>query len=85
MKTQIVQGLFALALAGSLFAGPLEEEMDRDIPQFTTLDKNGNGSIDRTEAREFPDLDKIFSQFDEDKNGVLLEDEYRKAVRRLKS
>lgn len=44
---------------------------------WSTLDADGNGSLNRAEAAAVPSLAQIFDAADTDKNGELTAEEYR--------
>jgi hypothetical protein len=47
-------------------------------PEFSSLDKNGDGSINRDEARDQSLLSSRFGEMDGDGDGALSSDEYQK-------
>jgi hypothetical protein len=75
------------ALAAILISAPAfaeEPTPDTALPDFSTLDKNGDGAISKDEAREQSLVASRFGELDGDKNGNLSSDEYQKAVDRSK-
>ena len=50
-----------------------------DLPDFRTLDINGDGELSKDEARANTVVTKHFDELDEDKNGTLSREEYAKA------
>jgi hypothetical protein len=50
------------------------------LPDFSTLDKNGDGAISKDEAREQSWVASRFGELDGDKNGKLSGEEYKKAL-----
>ena len=60
-------------LAGLLLLAPLSLPLlaQSDAPARRTLDANGDGAIDRTEAAAMPRLAERFDQLDRDKDGRL--------------
>ena len=61
--------------AGQTQAG---DQSKAEWPEFSTLDKNGDGSINRDEAREQSMLSSRFGEMDGDGDGALSSDEYQK-------
>jgi Ca2+-binding EF-hand superfamily protein len=85
MNKPMCVAVMAFTCAGAAFAGPGQKPMESKAPSFEELDTNDNGSISRSEAKAYPELEKIFSTADSDKNGELMANEYRAAKRKLKS
>jgi len=50
-------------------------------PAYTTLDINGNGSIDSEEAASYPPLANDFDYADSNKNGSISKSEYERWVK----
>jgi hypothetical protein len=50
------------------------------LPDFSTLDANGDGAISNEESREQSWVASRFGELDGDKNGKLSKAEYQKAV-----
>jgi len=66
----------ALALAvGAVYAAD-EVGKDKNDPGFHALDKNGDGSISKTEAAANPALAKNFAEADKNHDGKLSRAEY---------
>ncbi len=79
-----VTALAALLVSAAAFAGD-PKEADHALPDFSTLDTNGDGAISTEEAREQSLVASRFGELDGDKNGKLSSDEYKKAVDRSKA
>ena len=73
-----VAALAALLVSAPAFAE--DPNTDTALPDFATLDKNGDGAISKDEAREQSLVASRFGELDGDKNGKLSSDEYKKAV-----
>ena len=58
---------------------------DNALPDFSTLDTNGDKAISKDEAREQSLVASRFGELDGDKNGKLSSDEYEKAIDRSKA
>ena len=87
-----VAALSALLASAAAFAGdakPAQSAEPQDtanaLPDFSTLDTNGDGDISKEEAREQSLVASRFGELDGDKNGKLSSDEYKKAVDRSKA
>ena len=81
--TTKVAALAALLISASAFgADPSADKADDQtaLPDFATLDANGDGAISKDEAREQSLVASRFGELDGDKNGKLSSDEYQKAV-----
>ena len=46
------------------------------LPEFSTVDKNGDGQVSRDEAAAAPVLGQVWSEADADQNGSLSNSEY---------
>jgi hypothetical protein len=82
-----VAALAALLASGTAFgADPGTDKSDSKnaLPEFSTLDANGDGAISKDESREQSLVASRFGELDGDKNGKLSKDEYQKAVDRSK-
>jgi hypothetical protein len=75
--------LAALWVSAPAFAE--DPKTDTALPDFATLDTNGDGAISKDEAREQSLVASRFGELDGDKNGKLSSDEYKKAVDRSKA
>ena len=78
-----VAAVAALLISAAAFgADPSADKTDGKtaLPDFATLDANGDGSISQDEAREQSLVASRFGELDGDKNGKLSSDEYQKAV-----
>ena len=83
-----VAALAALLTSAAAFAQePNTDKMatDNALPDFSTLDTNGDGDISKEEAHEQSLIASRFGELDGDKNGKLSSDEYKKAVDRSKA
>ena len=83
-----VAALAALLASAAAFAQePNTDKMDTDhaLPDFSTLEANGDGGISQEEAREQSLVASRFGELDGDGNGKLSSDEYKKAVDRSKA
>ena len=71
-----------LASAAAFGADPNTDKQDSKnaLPDFSTLDANGDGAISNEESREQSWVASRFGELDGDKNGKLSKDEYKKAV-----
>ena len=71
-----------LASAAAFGADPNTDKQDSNnaLPDFSTLDANGDGAISNEESREQSWVASRFGELDGDKNGKLSKDEYKKAV-----
>lgn len=49
------------------------------LPEFKTVDANGDGQLSRDEAAAAPGLSQVWSDADADKNGSLSSSEYDRA------
>ena len=78
-----VAALAALLVSAAAFAE--DPNTDTALPDFATLDTNGDGAISKDEAREQSLVASRFGELDGDKNGKLSSDEYKKAVDRSKA
>lgn len=58
---------------------------DNQWPDFATLDKNGDGKIDKDEAKSQSLIASRFGEIDGDKDGSLSTDEYTKAQKMSKA
>ena len=78
-----VAALAALLVSATAFgADPSTDKSDSKnaLPDFSTLDANGDGAISKEESREQSLVSSRFGELDGDKNGKLSSDEYKKAV-----
>jgi Ca2+-binding EF-hand superfamily protein len=85
--TMKLAALAALLLSATAFgADPTTDKSDSEnaLPDFSTLDANGDGAISKDESREQSLVSSRFGELDGDKNGKLSKDEYQKAVDRSK-
>jgi Ca2+-binding EF-hand superfamily protein len=73
-KTLIAFSIVAALGAGAAFAAP-QDATTPPPPRHKTLDVNGDGKIDKTEAAASPELAKQFDTLDKNKDGVLSRDE----------
>ena len=78
-----VAALAALLVSAPAFAQ--DPNTDTALPDFATLDTNGDGAISKDEAREQSLVASRFGELDGDKNGKLSSDEYEKSVDRSKA
>jgi hypothetical protein len=71
-----------LASAAAFGADPSTDKAGAEnaLPDFSTLDANGDGAISKDEAREQSWVASRFGELDGDKNGKLSGDEYKNAV-----
>ena len=71
MKTTILSSLIVLGLSGTAFA-------QAALPEFASLDVDGNGSISISEAQvAFPELSaEAYAAADTDADGTLSPDEF---------
>ena len=71
-----------LASAAAFGADPSTDKTGQEnaLPEFSTLDKNGDGAISKDEAREQSWVASRYGELDGDKNGKLSSEEYQKAV-----
>ena len=77
------RALFAPFFSATAFgADPGTDKSDSKnaLPDFSTLDANGDGAISNDESREQSWVASRFGELDGDKNGKLSKDEYQKAV-----
>jgi hypothetical protein len=78
-----VAALAALLVSAAAFgADPSTDKSDSKnaLPDFSTLDANGDGAISNEESREQSWVASRFGELDGDKNGKLSGDEYKNAV-----
>ena len=78
-----VAALAALLVSAAAFgADPSTDKSasENALPDFATLDTNGDGAISNEESREQSWVASRFGELDGDKNGKLSKDEYKKAV-----
>ena len=78
-----VAALAALLVSAAAFgADPSTDKTDTEnaLPDFSTLDTNGDGAISKDEARAQSWVASRYGELDGDKNGKLSSDEYKKAV-----
>ena len=81
--TMKVAALAALSVSAAAFgADPSTDKTNTEnaLPEFSTLDKNGDGAISKDEAREQSWVASRYGELDGDKNGKLSGEEYKKAV-----
>ena len=77
-----VAALAALLIPAASFGADTSTDKGQDnpLPDFSTLDKNGDGAISKDEAREQSWVASRYGELDGDKNGKLSNEEYQKAV-----
>jgi Ca2+-binding EF-hand superfamily protein len=78
-----VAALAALLASATAFGGDPSTDKtgtENALPDFSTLDKNGDGAISKDEAREQSWVASRYGELDGDKNGKLSSEEYQKAV-----
>jgi hypothetical protein len=78
-----VAALAALLVSAAAYgADPSTDKSDSKnaLPEFSTLDANGDGAISNEESREQSWVASRFGELDGDKNGKLSKDEYTKAL-----
>jgi len=82
MNAVRVAALAALLVSATAFGADPSTEQDSKnaLPEFSTLDANGDGAISNEESREQSWVASRFGELDGDKNGKLSKDEYKKAV-----
>jgi Ca2+-binding EF-hand superfamily protein len=81
MNAVKVAALAALLVSAPAFgADPSTDKQENALPEFSTLDANGDGAISNEESREQSWVASRFGELDGDKNGKLSKDEYKKAV-----
>jgi hypothetical protein len=78
-----VAALAALLASTAAFAA--DPNTDNALPEFSTLDTNGDGALSKDEAKEQSLVASRFGELDGDKNGTLSSDEYEKAIDRSKA
>ena len=75
--------LIAVAVAGLLstpvWAADTAASPGTQNAKFSRLDTNHDGKLSRAEVRSMANYDSAFAQADEDKNGMLSQDEFIKA------
>jgi Ca2+-binding EF-hand superfamily protein len=81
MKGILKVAALATALVSlSAFGADQTRAQQNPLPDFSTLDKNGDGAISKDEAREQSWVASRFGELDGDKNGKLSGEEYKKAL-----
>lgn len=58
---------------------------DNQLPEFSTLDKDGDGKLSEEEARSQSLIASRFGELDGNKDGALSSDEYQKALDKSKA
>ena len=52
------------------------------VPEFSTIDKNADGTVDVTEAKQVKGLVEIFGQLDANADGKLTPTEYTEGLKK---
>lgn len=84
MNSLKITALAALLGSGAAFAQvpppeQVEPQKSISMPEFRTLDINGDGRVSEQEAQANATVWEKFAELDSDKNGSLSTDEYAKA------
>lgn len=78
MKLITASLLSALLVSGVAVANPLEKSTQSSAPPFEQIDKNKDGALSKSEAKQAPGLD--FSKADVNRDGKLSRAEYETAA-----
>jgi hypothetical protein len=80
IKVATLSALLVSAAAFGADQAASKTDTENALPDFSTLDANGDKAISKDEAREQSWVASRFGELDGDKNGKLSSDEYKKAV-----